>query len=66
MTQRQHHNWNGGRDGRRAQAMREAVNAHINARVTEALFAPRKRELKEMLAEAAANTARIQVKEPQP
>ena len=36
---------------------------HINARVAEGLYAPRKRELAEMLAEAARNTAKMQLSE---
>jgi hypothetical protein len=63
MTQRQNHNWSGGRGSKRGQALREAVGRHIDARITEGLYAPRKRELAEMLAEAARNTAKMEVEE---
>ena len=55
--------WKRGYDTRAAQAMRQAVQTHINARVAEGLYAPRKRELAEMLKEAAENTAKMQLSE---
>jgi hypothetical protein len=37
--------WNHGFDTKAARAMQQAVQEHVNARITEGLYAPRKREL---------------------
>jgi primosomal protein N'' len=55
--------WNHGFDTKAARAMQQAVQNHVSARVNEGLYAPRKRELQEMLAEAVRNTARLSTAE---
>lgn len=56
--------WKGSNDGRTAKSRRQAIQSHVDARITSALSEPSKADLKAGLAEAVRNTAKIEVEAP--
>ena len=50
-----------GKWSKQSRAYHESMQAHVSARMREAVEQPTKRDLQEMLAEAIRNTARIEL-----